>query len=199
MEENPAISQKRKGVPGRHTEGREGSEPESSQMPFASSSALSRAGVRPQPRAVYLQRNDAEEPEAGVLHELPHQHQDAAGCKGEGRGSGDRGHSPGPPRSGSPTACPQAESIFWESRGRHGPHTRVHWSLLIKNTGPESGSLAYSQSLSIRKKLNCGASGQAGKCKSRPCPLTCERERCRRKMASRGGRQTQGRRSCTGV
>ena len=40
--------------------------------------ALSRAtGGRP----AHLQRDDAEEPEAGVLHEVSAQHQDAAGCK----------------------------------------------------------------------------------------------------------------------
>ena len=30
----------------------------------------------------HLQRDDAKEPKAGVLHEVPAQHQDAAGCKG---------------------------------------------------------------------------------------------------------------------
>lgn len=41
-------------------------------------SALSRVtGGRP----AHLQRDDAEEPEAGILHEVSAQHQDAAGCK----------------------------------------------------------------------------------------------------------------------
>lgn len=42
---------------------------------------------------MYLQRYDPEEPEAGVLHEVPAQHQDAAGWKGEGPGSGAVGES----------------------------------------------------------------------------------------------------------
>lgn len=40
------------------------------------------------PRPAYLQRYDPEEPEAGVLHEVPAQHQDTASWKGVGRGSG---------------------------------------------------------------------------------------------------------------
>lgn len=44
--------------------------------------------ARPPPRHVYLQRDDSEEPEAGVLHEVPAQHQDAASWKGEGTGQG---------------------------------------------------------------------------------------------------------------
>ena len=106
------------------------------------------------PSPAYLQRYDSKEPKAGVLHEVPAQHQDAAGWKGEGPGSGGRGRVPGegrrhgtwrphlsPARLVAQPRAPRKEQLLGEFIV-DADHTRVNGTLLIEDTVLENGSLA---------------------------------------------------------
>lgn len=76
----------------------------------------------------HLQRDDAKEPKAGVLHEVPAQHQDAAGCKGAEVRAAALHWLLAP---WQPSHPPQAKSSLW--RG---------WPLPIQSPGPERALLA---------------------------------------------------------
>lgn len=75
----------------------------------------------------HLERDDAEEPKAGVLHEVPAQHQDAAGCKGAKVRAAALRRLLAPRQPSHPL---QAKSSLWQG-----------WPLPIQSPGPESGLL----------------------------------------------------------
>ena len=152
------------------------------------------------PSPAYLQRYDSKEPKAGVLHEVPAQHQDAAGWKGEGPGSGGRGRVPGegrrhgtwrphlsPARLVAQPRAPRKEQLLGEFIV-DADHTRVNGTLLIEDTVLENGSLAPGNGpfsgAGGAVETAVGATGRTEKCRPLSGPKMYREGGCRQQTAA---------------